>query len=602
MNSCKNTLKSLAASLLLLTPLTGQAESNVSFLVSLQDAQGNHVCNGSYIGNNQILTHSYCSYGILGEPISPSNTPPNSISLGPIPLSGTNIIASTAPPSGIGLDGLDSGDLFINGVLITAASSVAASELNSSDFLVNGFPITGTSLDVTSDVKNDLIINGVPVDTGNIILDGGLSTGTPGLDFPLASVLGSPVQAVFLLADGNSLPIPLTARVQINQVLRHRHPMNGSDAIFMVDAVPAGVEALLLADEQLTAELLQDTDRIFTLTGRYVDIYSSDVSSQSYVAQDSANCNNTNQSEYQQTLCLAPVDGDVCSTMMAAAGSPMYTLLDDGSKAMVAMQGYSGCGHFPASSRIKGWANSLALKEKGLTLAVAYDMGDRKINARHGLPIKLVNESSDQVFDITNLRLDKGQVFTVRKNRCGTLLPGDACTIRVKANAPQAQLYLDQLKFSSQGNEAGVYLAIGGFEDRHIDGDRRSSWHIEGWTNNGPGGSLYTSAASTRYPSMSRNTPIAGPTKIHVTYRADGDAEVDYNGNVIGSLTVSTHQKTLGASPDYFLAVPFLPATNGAWVTETIEITEPGIHSLYIQRGPTMEEIEISNICIGECN
>ena len=71
-------INSMIASLLLVTPLSAQAEDTITepvrFLVSLQDDNGNHICNGSYIGNSQILTDTYCKQStIIGLP--PIGTP-----------------------------------------------------------------------------------------------------------------------------------------------------------------------------------------------------------------------------------------------------------------------------------------------------------------------------------------------------------------------------------------------------------------------------------------------------------------------------------------------------------------------------------------------
>ncbi|MEY8263800.1 MAG: hypothetical protein RPR98_06310 [Bermanella sp.] len=542
---------SMAASLFLVSSHLSQAddapqqsEEALYFLVSLQDEAGNHICNGSYIGNNHILTSASCRL---------SNAIPIPIPTLPISLSSSPVL----DPSNH-----------------TISASVASEDTELAMQLSNGAPLNQALSDSTA--------------VGVGLFD------------------GSPTHAVFILPTGNSDAIPLLTEGFF--VKKDRFPVTGGELIYTSVSVPDEAVAITLADDALLDELLEDSDSRFTLVGKYIQSMWADVTRQEHVV--SGDCYDLGAENYKRNLCLVPRDPSACANNQQALGAPVFTTLDDGKQVLVGFKPSASCNFlqlastFTASSRFPQWANLHALKQQGLEVVAAYEFGVKKKRSHHHLNITFNNISDGQSFELNNFKMSDSHVIAVKKNNCGVLLPSESCNVRLHTKVPAAINYIEQLTFNAQGLKAGIFVALHGFQEHRIAGDKGSTWRVSGWKNrkgnhDGEGKVLYTSAKFSSNPSLIRNEYVDGPATVNVTYRSDGVSPF-----VVG---VENQRRSLFDNPNISSLGNMLPGTNGEWQTHSIVIPQPGTYNIKVGRsalsifGGTKEDIEISRICIGEC-
>jgi len=549
----------VTASLLLVNPLLTHAEDGltepVSFLVSLQDDAGNHICNGTYIGDSHILTHANCKQSaIVLPPLEPF--PP--------------IVVTPVP-----------------GSLASAQNSQVAEQMSAAMSTVQGAPVQASTIQAAQGI---------------------------GISFPLN---GDPTQAVFLLPGGDSAPIPLVRDVFISK--RDIHPVTGNEQIFTLSSVPEEAVAITLADEAFTNQLLQDVNTSFTLIGKYIE-NSPIVTRQNHDVSD--DCFIYGNDKYRRSLCFSPSPSRPCSWDAKATGAPLFATSSDGRQVLMGFKPSLFCplstnlhtytGQvFTASSSLIQWANLQALKHQGLDVVSAYEFGTFKKHSHHELNITFVNKSESQRFDLENFNMRDGQAMTVKNNDCGILLPSETCSLTLHTRVPEALNYLEELSFSAQGLDAGIFVSLDGYQDRKISGDSSSTWRVSGWKSSGShghhsklrhnrhGGTLYSNTGLSEQPSLIRNEYVDGPTKIHVTYRTEGT-----NSFVLGT---STQRKSLKATPGGFFLGNVMPGTSGEWLTYTLEIKELGRYQVSLSQfalsivGQPTEDIAVSKICIGEC-
>ena len=552
MNLSVRKINALSLGLFLLLPINAQAnespsETNTAFLVSIQDDKGNHLCNGSYIGNNQILSQGSCHYA---SPISPVAPPP----IDPIIIS---------PPI----------DPIITPIPIDP---------------ITGSPIISATENLTlDDTWSDQLGSGVL--TGSI--DDSLSCPGTGIGY-----FTTPFQAVFLLPDGNSEPIPLSTV----ETVRYQHPISTSDSIYIVDSVPEEAIAIKLASKIQIDELLENNTTKFSLIGKYVNWSSSEIAIKDYQAQPPSLCDTPYQNEYAPTLCLKPIEIDECFQKQGVIGAAILATTNDGQQLLVGMKkditDHKG---FTNISRVTDWSNLLALKKQGLSVATAYEVGRQAIHTRNKLTLKIKNNSDEKIFTLDSFKIDKRQVFTLNKNNCGTLMPGDACSVVIKSKIHHPLIYTDKLVFNSNQGNSAIFLGVDGYSDQPIEGSRKSIWHITGWkkSNIGRQGGIYTNDSFSSRAIIELNTYMTGPNTVHITYKTVDDKP--------DALILFSGRRSLDYGMYGYTTLKSIPGTNGHWITEEINIDEPGTHSLTIMRGSGLTpgaDVEISDICLESCN
>ena len=547
-------LGSITASFLATSPVVTQADviEPVSFLVSLTDEMGNHICNGSYIGNQHILTGSNCmqlsSGPVIPIPLPPGDTLPP-IDITPIP---TNMVVD--PNS----------ELF---------SQLSSGKMITQEAMAQG-------------------------------LQGQASNG-------LSSFDGKPTHAVFLLPEGDSALIPLERDFFFTK--SDVYPVGGAELIYTVTLVPSGAMAIPLAGNDLSQKLLADDNTVLTLMGKYL-AGSEAVTEQNHLVSDGCLALSAN-GKYQENLCFMPSPSRLCSSDRKSFGAPMVANDRDGTQVLIAMKANSGCNFFntgntfAAASRLVPWTNLQALKQQGLDVVSAYEFGSQKKRSHHDLTITMVNNSQWQKFDLTGFEMGSDESMRIKQNDCGTLLPEESCRVTLHTRVPHGLNYLERLSFNSLDLDAGINIALDAYEERTFSGDKNAQWHVNGWKSASgrghigerpkAGGSLYTSAEFSSYPVLTRKQYIDGPTTMHVTYRTDGNDQWVLGGNIF--------RKSLRATEGMITLGNFLPGTNGEWQTHTIEISQLGSYSVSLARGGISifgdqpVDIEIRDVCFGEC-
>ncbi len=547
---------SMTASLLLASPLVAHAEDTVmepvKFLVSLQDDIGNHICNGTYIGNSQILTDAYCKQSSI-IPIPPIGTPIDPpVIISPIP-------GSVA--------------LVENSQVLSQLSNAMplAQELSMSANTIQAAP--GTQM-VTS-----------------------------------TSIFGEPTHAVFLLPNGDSAPITLERDFFYSK--KAISPVTGTEMILTATSVPVGVEAIKMADEVLTTQLLEDNTTQFTLIGKYIT-GSEKVTQQDQTLSDA--CYNLSTEEYKQNLCFLPDSGS-CSYNTTAVGASLVANINGENPVLIGLKPTVSCGvffgqanSFSATARLVSWANLQGLKQQGLSVVSAYEFGDFEKHSHHELTITFENESEDQKFDLNDFHMNDWKSMRVVNNNCEVLIPSESCSVTLHTSVPEAINYMEVLNFNALDTNAGIFVSLNGYQDRKFKSDRKSDWRVSGWKtvrdsgygNHRLGGHLITQDSFSHSPTITRNEYIDGPTKVNVTYRTSG---YDFL-----AFMVLKQRKSLKDTSQLLSLDGIMPGTSGEWRTGVLEIKEAGRFSLSLKRsvlsvaGLPLEDLEVRDVCIGECN
>ncbi len=548
---------SMTASLILATPLVTQAEDTamepVKFLVSLQDDIGNHVCNGTYLGNGQILTGAQCKQSL-------------SVGLPPIGLPIDPPVIITPAPGSVAL----------------VEDSQVLSQLS------NAMPLTQTLPSAADRIQ---------VAAGTEIVSN-------------ASLFGEPTHAVFLLANGESDPIPLERNVFFSK--KHLSPVTGTEMILTATSVPEGAVAIKMADDTLTQQLLEDDSTQFTLIGKYLAA-DEKVSWQDHVVSDS--CYNPSTEQYKQNLCFTPSNGNYCSNNISALGAPLVANINTNKPVLIGFKPSYGCGFlndpsssFAASARLVSWANLQGLKQQGLKVVSAYEFGEYEKRSHQALTITFENESIDQKFDLKGFHMNDLHVMSVVNNNCEVLMPSESCSVALHTTVPESVNYMEVLNFNALNVDAGIFVSLNGYQEKKFKSDRKSHWRVSGWkTVRGAGfgrhqlgGHLITQSSFSDSPTITRNEYVDGPTKVKVTYRTSDDS--------IFSLMILDQRKSLKDTNQLWSLNGFMPGTNGEWQTGVLEITEPGRYSISLRRGAIsiggepLEDLEVKDVCIGECD
>ncbi|MEH6345470.1 MAG: hypothetical protein V7785_10330 [Bermanella sp.] len=547
---------SMTASLLLATPIITHAEDAVvgpvGFLVSLQDDSGNHICNGTYIGNSQILTDAYCKQSavISFPPIITPIDPP--------------VIISPTP-----------------GTLALVQDSEVMSQLTNAMPAMQDSPMSSAMIQATPDT--DVITS--------------------------ASLNGEATHAVFLLPNGDSAPIPLERDFFYTK--KDMFPVTGSEMILTATSVPEGVVAITMATEVQTTELLEDSNTQFTLVGKYIT-GNEKVTQQEHVISDQ--CYNLSTKKYQQSLCFTPDSGSYCISDSVALGAPLIANINGHQPLLIGVKPINGCGFFQnqgssfsASARLVSWVNLQGLKQQGLNVVSAFEFGEFKKRSHHELTITFKNESDTQKFDLNDFHMNEWQAMSVTNNNCETLLPLESCSVSVHTSVPESINYMEVLNFNALGTNAGIFVSLNGYQDRKFKSDQKSTWRVSGWKNVRESGfshprlnsHLITQDAFSSRPTITRNEYVDGPTKVNVTYRTSGSDFLAF--------MVLKQRKSLKDNSQLLSLGGFMPGTNGEWRTGVLDITEPGRYSLTLQRavlsvvGLPLEDLEVRDVCIGEC-
>ena len=547
---------SMTASLILAAPLVTHAQDTViepvKFLVSLQDDTGNHICNGTYIGNSQILTDAYCKQS----------------SIIPIPPIGTPI----DPP-----------------VIIS--------------------PIPGSVALVENSQVLSQLSNAMPL-TQDLSMSANTIQAAPGTQMVTStSIFGEPTHAVFLLPNGDSAPIPLERDFFYSK--KAISPVTGTEMILTATLVPDGVEAIKMADEVLTTQLLEDSGTQFTLIGKYIS-GSENVSQQDQTLSDA--CYNLSTEEYKQNLCFLPNSGS-CSYNTTAVGASLVANINGENPVLIGLKSTVSCGvffgqasSFSATARLVSWANLQGLKQQGLSVVSAYEFGEFEKHSHHELTITFENESEDQKFDLNDFHMNDWKSMRVVNNNCEVLIPSESCSVTLHTSVPEAINYMEVLNFNALDTNAGIFVSLNGYQDKKFKSDRKSDWRVNGWKtvrdsgygNHRLGGHLITQDSFSHSPTITRNEYIDGPTKVNVTYRTSG---YDFF-----AFMVLKQRKSLKDTSQLLSLDGIMPGTSGEWRTGVLEITEPGRYSLSLKRsvlsvvGLPLEDIEIKDVCFGECN
>ncbi|MFY0641873.1 MAG: hypothetical protein JXR16_12555 [Bermanella sp.] len=538
--TARNRFSPFAAGLMLLGSLsltTVQAQENHTYLVSVQDSNNEHLCNGSYIGNNQILFSPDCRNQNVIFPIpAPSSNPPS-------PLEDQAVI--------------------INGTVFPAGSNIEPGAYESSGELtpnINSFPIP---------------------------------------------IPGYPVQIVFTLPDGSqSQGEPIT--------MTKTHPYTGDQLIATVNHTPNGIEALTLADNDLIDKLENSGDVKVDVVGRYYDTNSNNINVKTFVISPSTSCSNFHSAPLSRRLCLTPTaipPSPICSIDVSnkSTGAPIVYATSE-KKFLLGykkknMNYITSCDHWASASQYTNWLTLSNAKQKGLSIATAYDLGEHPLIAPHKLTVVAINQSDDQKFDLSNAQFQIGNHFNIKQNSCDTLLPGESCAISIYGQPNKPIAYEDMLTMNINGEMAGTYVVAKSIAKQLIRDDYSSIWSMRGWTKSGNGliGGVSFDGTLADKPTLERSKYLVNPKNVTITYRASGDSQWLMFLHI-------TRQGLFGDGPT-LIPTNALSGTNDQWVTKTFDITEPGTYKASITKGFTfigqpnvLFNAEISSICFNDCS
>jgi hypothetical protein len=553
------------------------AEPDYSYVVNVQDYNGQDLCNGVYLGGNVVMLHSGCETNSFPFPIPiEPGQPPIDITPGdgtPIDLDGTPIQVNQAT---------------VNGVTLSAKEIAAA-------YASEGF-VSNTSASLM------LIDPGAP-DFDYSDDEYGFSIIGP----------GQPSQVIF--TDRNGVQHPA---VRIKR--RMANPYNNARDLVAVETVPDDVSNIALASlDQIEAMETQD-EYPLTLVTRGID---GKVTTESRHLANYEECNSfpfplpidqDAQDPLNRNVCIkgAPIfcgiglPGGSSPAIEPELGAPFIGQLASGESVVVA-QRTASCDRYPAASNHQHWANTTHFKTLGLQTAVAYDLGERDVLERPYLNVLINNESADQKFDVFNAALFKDDGFDIVSNSCGTLEPGDSCVIKLRADVSDAVSMKNLLTLEVNGENAGIYTKVDGVAHRFVKGDQGALWKMKGWKVAGFGlfgKSIYTNAEITRSPSITRTRYEVNPESVTITYKLEGQS-------TFGAALFTARQQMGATGMTGFLnsGLYTLPGTDGEWVTKTFDLPEPGAYSISVTRFiyPVNEadefDMSIKEICFGnECS
>jgi hypothetical protein len=488
-------LTHIAAWLCSAAAITHAQEDTPRYLVSVQDNDGTHLCNGSYIGEGQVLMSATCS----------------DLDQQPWTLAEQN--------SGLAADGV----------------------------------------------------------------------ATP---FPLP---GYPSQVRFTLADGSASQ---AFRIQRQRV----HPFSGGSVVAEVEGVADGAEAIALASQDEIEQLENAEVTQVWVVGRYQQGNEA-ISATPYAMQPVGSCFGAETDPLSRELCLSGGQG-LCQQPIGHQSSGAAVVHREAGRAvLVGMSqvptAVLSCQSWAASSRYKDWLSLLRVRQQGLSLASAYDMGEQVFSAAVAFDIEVENTTSDQSFDLSDIALAKQDGFAIEHSNCTELSPGQRCTIGVTGAASLPQQYHDQVTVQVNGERIGTYVAASYKAHAVIAGDGDSGWSMVGWTP-APNASVAVDADIASNPVLMRDQVAVNPRKVSITYRAPGTSN--------WHMFLNISRQGLYGDGVSLMPANVLRGTSGQWVTREFNVTEPGIFRLSIAPGLSLIGqsqpfvAEVAQICIDECD
>ena len=476
-------------------------QNSPSWLVSVQYISGEHVCNGSYVGNHLILVSDRCLETITLPPIT---LPPITLPINPQPI-----------------------------------------------------PIYPTNGDVDKSTINDTL-------TGKT--------------------------ATFYTKDG----IAHTANI----VATYNHPHTGSNILYRVDTVPENVEALTVASSKQIRNLPIDTN--LTMTGWNLDILENEVSSRHYRLLDPSLCDVT-ANPFNDKLCLEPVETD-CIMNNGSQGAPIVATLANGQHIQVGIKDLENCGLGTqiATGHLRRWINTIALQNKGLSIATAYEFPEQSTGKTSKLRLRIDNNSNENM-SFSQIKFLSGQVMHLERHNCHHLRPGNTCYLSVKSQLNDPIPTQDELQITTNQTEFSVMLLASATARHYIRGDNNSKWLIKGWRpyNSGAGHSLYTDVGLAESRILQRENYIVGPNTLTLRYRTP-----EFNFGVLG---IYITNKSINSSDINLSGFRIFNGTNGQWQELEIPIPDPGSYHVSFSpfvfpSGASESFIEIDSICFGSCD
>ncbi len=544
-------IKPIAQGLLLLGATLGLSNQAVSsqpdhsYVVSVRNYQGEKLCNGVYIGGNQVMLYSGCET----SPFPWLTIPPGD---GDIPIGIGDI---TITPSPIGFTSLIS------------LSTVPLAPMAAMDVLT-------TPIDYSDDEY--------PITFGG---------------------LNSPTQVVFTDENGIELPPSIIKRRVKNPYTGAQTVVALRTVPEGVRALPLAsleqIEILESQDGYPVQIISRDASGQIDIENRELLDYSHCQTTWPFFVEGVV----TKQDPLRRNICLSNTS-PTCwlpSQDVITYGAPIVATLENGNNIVVGHK-TSSCQKYPSASDHQRWANLMDLKAQGLQVAMAYDLGERDKLERPKLDITFFNESADQSFDISNVQLFLADGFELQRNNCDMLEPGDSCTAKLKVDVSDSVMLKDMLTLTVNDREAGIYTAVQGIAYRFIKGDKEALWEMNGWKKKGLFRSgVYTNPEISSSPRMKRTRNIIDPKSMTIVYRLSGDS-------IYGAAVHVLKQEMFNTTTIYGLISVSnnLPGTNGEWVSKTIDVPVPGSYSIEINRMayPVDEadefNLEIAKICFGD--
>ncbi|ASP40202.1 hypothetical protein CHH28_16640 [Bacterioplanes sanyensis] len=257
------------------------------------------------------------------------------------------------------------------------------------------------------------------------------------------------------------------------------------------------------------------------------------------------------------------------------------------------------CESWAASSRYSDWLNLLQLKQQGLSLATAYDLGEQALSAPQTFDIEITNTSADQTFNLSNPALLSGNGFDIESSDCAALTPGQRCVVEVQSTPELAQTYQDMVTLEVDNLRIGTYVAAAYRDQGAIAGDGVASWTMLGWGKT-PNGSVMVDNDSNRDALLVREQVVANPKIVEITYRAPGSSS--------WHMFLNVNRQGLFGDGANLVPANTLSGTEDQWVTREFEITEPGLFRVSVTPGlsligqPQPFTAEIAQICIDGCD
>lgn len=560
-----NIAKPIAGGLLLLGTIfhpsvsaqNAVTEPDYSYVVTIQDYYGKSLCNGAYVGGNQVLLYDNCRVDLI-----------------PFPLP----LGSEANPVEVNGEPVQVNQTLVEGMQVSADLMGSNASASASMMIDPGAP----DFDYSDDEYS----------------------------FYLAAP-GYPYKVVFTDREGVS-----QEPVQIKRWVGN--PYNGSRAMVAVNTVPDNVSSITVASLDQIEQMETQEQYPLILVSRDLD---GQITEEKRRLEPFENCSTfpipivvSEQDALNRNVCIkgAPVScgitlpGDPNAPVDETLGASFIAQLENGDSVLVAQRTPS-CDIHPAASNHKRWVGTSHFKSLGLQMAVAYDLGERDAIERPLVNVKLYNESAEQKFDVSDIEFLREDGFNVIGSNCSTLEPGDGCVIKVSANTSDAVTVKNQLMLNINGEDAGIYTNVDGIAHRLLKGDPGSLWKMKGWKTSSFGlfgQSIYTNAQITKNPLIERTRNVLNPSSITVNYKMEGDSQLGASLAVTREQMGATHQVFNLLGGDTYT----LPGTNGEWVTKTFDINQPGAYSVSIGRFIyiTSEEDEfdmaIKSICFdNEC-